>query len=354
MGESELAVVLRGLAAADEVRVVVLLAQGRAFSAGGDFGLMLEINVNRVEQQATLRRARPARRDPAPPAAAGGGSAGAAIGLGATVPLGSDAVVASRNATIADTHVGVGLVAGDGGALFRPQSAGMLRARRYLLTGEPLDASRAYEFGLVTDLVDEPEDVAPTARGIAARIAALPPLAVQGTKAALTPRTSLFARDAGTRPAAARANLLACLFHKRLAAWLLDVHDRGARPRPWGGSRVLGHAETDHEQCDDMVGADWPVVIAEPRPRTRRSCSREDREAGRDLVDPGAQRHAADHPAQGAGRGGDEGGARAHSRGRRGRRARDRPDRAGRDDRGQGGSGDAPDLGDRRQGNFRR
>lgn len=190
VGESELTAVLRGLAADDEVRVVVLLAQGRAFSAGGDFELMLEANVDRVVAQAALQRARDLLNAilylPQPLVV---GVQGAAIGLGATVPLGSDAVVASRNATIADTHVGVALVAGDGGALFWPQSAGMLRARRYLLTGEPLDAAKAYEFGLVTDLVDEPGDVAPKAREIAARMAALAPLAVRGTKAALNQLT---------------------------------------------------------------------------------------------------------------------------------------------------------------------
>jgi enoyl-CoA hydratase/carnithine racemase len=190
VGESELAAVLRELAAEDGVRVAVLLAAGRAFSAGGDFELMLEVNVNPVERQAALQRARDLLNAimhlPQPLVA---GVQGAAIGLGATVPLGSDAVVASRNATIADAHVSVALAAGDGGALLWPQSAGMLRARRFLLTGDPLKAGEAYQFGLVTDLVDEPREVAPRAREIAAKIAALAPLAVRGTKAALNQLT---------------------------------------------------------------------------------------------------------------------------------------------------------------------
>ncbi|KAA9160508.1 enoyl-CoA hydratase/isomerase family protein [Amycolatopsis acidicola] len=190
VGEAELAAVLREIARDDGVRAVVLLAEGRAFSAGGDFDLMLEVNVDLPARQAALQRARDLldaiTHLPQPMVV---GVQGAAIGLGATVPLGSDAVVASRNATIADTHVGIALVAGDGGALFWPQSAGMLRARRHLLTGDPLDAAKAYEFGLVTDLVDTPDDVAPKAREIAGRIAALAPLAVQGTKAALNQLT---------------------------------------------------------------------------------------------------------------------------------------------------------------------
>jgi enoyl-CoA hydratase len=66
-----------------------------------------------------------------------------------------------------------------------PAAAGMLRARRHLLTGDPLDAETAFGLGVVTDLVDAPDDVLPAARAIADRIAALPPLAVQGTKRSL-------------------------------------------------------------------------------------------------------------------------------------------------------------------------
>jgi len=86
-------------------------------------------------------------------------------------------------------------VAGDGGCLVWPQAAGMLRARRHLLTGDPLDAPTAYQLGIVTDVVDEPDEVLSYARKIAARIAALPPLAVQGTKQALNRVSALRADE---------------------------------------------------------------------------------------------------------------------------------------------------------------
>jgi enoyl-CoA hydratase len=110
---------------------------------------------------------------------------GAAIGLGATVVLSCDAVVAARTAQLADSHVNVGLVAGDGGCVVWPATAGIMRARRHLLTGDPLDAETALALGLVTDLVDEPGQTLPAALALATRIAALPPLAVQLTKRAL-------------------------------------------------------------------------------------------------------------------------------------------------------------------------
>jgi enoyl-CoA hydratase len=110
---------------------------------------------------------------------------GAAMGLGATVALACDALVAVRSAVLADTHVNVGLVAGDGGCLVWPAAAGMMRARRHLLTGDPLTAEVAYQLGMVTDLVESAEEVLPAAREIAGRMAANAPLAVQGTKRAL-------------------------------------------------------------------------------------------------------------------------------------------------------------------------
>jgi len=168
------------------VRAVVLSSTGRAFSAGGDFDAMRRASTDRAVQRATVddaRRLLDALLGLSQPIIVA--LQGPAIGLGATVVLACDAVVAARAATIADTHVNVGLVAGDGGCLVWPQAVGMLRAKRYLLTGDPLDAETAHAFGLVTDLVDDPQDAAPAARELATRIAGLPPLAVQGTKRVL-------------------------------------------------------------------------------------------------------------------------------------------------------------------------
>jgi enoyl-CoA hydratase len=182
----ELGEVLRGIAHDREVRAVVLDSTGRAFSAGGDFDLMRRAHDDPGFRAALVDEGRELLDAflalPQPLVV---GVQGPAIGLGATVALSGDALVAARSATLADTHVVVGLVAGDGGCLVWPASAGMLRARRHLLTGDPLTAEEAFALGMVTDLVDGPDDVAPAARALATRIAGLPPLAVQGTKRAL-------------------------------------------------------------------------------------------------------------------------------------------------------------------------
>ncbi|OBI21448.1 enoyl-CoA hydratase [Mycobacterium sp. E2327] len=192
----ELAAALEELGKDAGVRAIVLGSTGSAFSAGGDFALMRAAHDDADSRRETVdaggRLLRSFLDLPQPIIAA---VQGPAIGLGATVALMCDVVVAARAAKLADTHVKVGLVAGDGGCLVWPQAAGMLRARRHLLTGDSLDAATAYQLGMVTDIVDEPDDVLPCAREIAKRIAALAPLAVQGTKRALNHVTSLRADE---------------------------------------------------------------------------------------------------------------------------------------------------------------
>lgn len=192
----ELTDTFRALARDREVRCIVLGSTGKVFSAGGDFALMEAAHADAVARAEIVddgRRLLHALLElPQPVVVA---VQGAAIGLGATVALLCDVIVTAREATLADTHVQVGLVAGDGGCLAWPQSAGMARARRHLLTGDPLDAATAWQLGLVTDLVEQADDALPAARVIAERVAALAPLAVQGTKRALNQVSQHRARE---------------------------------------------------------------------------------------------------------------------------------------------------------------
>ena len=169
-----------------DVRAVVLASTGKVFSAGGDFDWMRQMHDDFALRNAMVDEGRQLVTSlldfPLPIVAALHGDA---YGLGATIVAGCDAVVASRTAVLADTHVVIGLVAGDGGCVVWPQAVGMLRAKRYLLTGDRMTAEEAYTAGLVTDLVAAPEEVLPAAHRLAERLAALPPLAVQGTKRAL-------------------------------------------------------------------------------------------------------------------------------------------------------------------------
>jgi enoyl-CoA hydratase len=180
-----------------DVRAVLLAAEGKAFSAGGDLDEVLTLQSDAVKRSRmcdTGMRIIHALIDiPVPIVVA---LQGDAMGLGASIMLGCDIIVASRTARIADPHVKVGLVAGDGGCLFWPASLGMHRAKRYLLTGDLLSAEDAWKFGLVTDLVDTPAESLPAARKLADRIAGLPPIAVRGTKRSINAQLKARAREA--------------------------------------------------------------------------------------------------------------------------------------------------------------
>ena len=82
-------------------------------------------------------------------------------------------------------HVHMGLVAGDGGVIAWPINMAMTLAKRHLLWGDALSAEDAHRIGLVTDLVATRDEVDALAAKLAARVAGLPPVAVQLTKRAL-------------------------------------------------------------------------------------------------------------------------------------------------------------------------
>lgn len=165
----------------DEVRAMVLTGAGRAFSAGGDIG-----NMQRQRHVDDVRRIFSEAYEilqniinaPQPVIAAVNGPA---IGLGCTLALYCDLIIASEKATFADPHVRVGLVAGDGGAGIWPFVVGPARAKQYLLTGDPLDARTALEIGLINEVVP-PEALTERAVAWARRLADLPRFAVQMTK----------------------------------------------------------------------------------------------------------------------------------------------------------------------------
>jgi enoyl-CoA hydratase len=130
--------------------VILLTGAGRAFSAGGDLDHM---ERNAAHPHLFDHEALQAKRivftllDIEKPVVCR--MNGHAVGLGATVALLCDVVFAADTAKIGDPHVGVGLVAGDGGAVVWAQRIGLAKAKEYLLTGELLTASKAAEIGLI-------------------------------------------------------------------------------------------------------------------------------------------------------------------------------------------------------------
>ena len=109
---------------------------------------------------------------------------GYAMGLGATVALLADVVYAARSAVFADTHVNMGIGAGDGGQVIWPLLMGVNRAKYHLMTGDRLTATDAERLGLVNFVVDDGA-VVDEALALATRLAAGPGLAISASKMAI-------------------------------------------------------------------------------------------------------------------------------------------------------------------------
>ncbi len=174
---TELANIAREADNDGDVKVLVLTGAGRAFCAGGDFSgdspisgrsglketgeivnLMLDCSIPVISAVK-----------------------GYAMGLGATIALLADIVVAGKSATFADTHVNMGIGAGDGGQVIWPLLMGVNRAKYYLMTGDRVTGEDAERAGLVNFVVED-DEVLDKALEIADRLAAGPGLAISASK----------------------------------------------------------------------------------------------------------------------------------------------------------------------------
>ncbi|MGW6360273.1 enoyl-CoA hydratase/isomerase family protein [Streptomyces sp. NPDC055092] len=173
------------LAQDPECRAVVLTGAGRAFSAGGNIPGFIRDYEDPEHRRASLRKARRLVDEMLgthlPVIAAVNGPA---VGLGCSVATMSDLVLMAEGSYLADTHVSIGLVAGDGGAALWPLMTSILKAKEYLFTGARIPAEEAVAMGLANRVVPA-DKLREEAVALAHRIAALPPQAVQETKRAI-------------------------------------------------------------------------------------------------------------------------------------------------------------------------
>ncbi len=182
---AELATFSRDFANDRDLRVLVLTGAGRAFSAGGDFSPGNRIGSNpegptmMVEARQIVDHLLECEK---PLVSAVNGYA---MGLGANVALLCDVVLAGPSAVFADTHVNMGIGAGDGGQLIWPFLIGVNKAKYFLMTGDRLTGKEAEEIGLVNFYVEEHADLMPRALEVADKLAAGAPQAVAASKMAV-------------------------------------------------------------------------------------------------------------------------------------------------------------------------
>ena len=177
-----------------DVNAIILTGAGRAFCAGGDVKGMAEGTLSGAAPKKGKGRGR------GPIAASNGRRVienmldveqpiigainGDAIGLGATLALLCDITVASEKARFADTHVKVGIVAGDGGAVIWPLLIGPHRAKEFLMRGNFISGAEAGRIGMVNYAVG-PDEVMTKACELARELADGPTWAIRWSKLAV-------------------------------------------------------------------------------------------------------------------------------------------------------------------------
>jgi enoyl-CoA hydratase len=172
------------LDADEDARAVVLTGRGQAFSAGGDFGYMQENIDDREMRAQTMAEGRAIIegmvRCRLPVVAAVNGPA---VGLGCSLAVLCDIVLIAEGTFLADPHLRMNLVPGDGGMSW-PALVGLSRAKEYLFLGNRIPAAEAVAIGLASRSV-APEQLLDEALALSHKLARIPPDALRDTKRAL-------------------------------------------------------------------------------------------------------------------------------------------------------------------------
>ena len=166
-----------------EARVVVLTGAGRGFCAGQDLNDRAVAPGEAVDLGETVTKCwnpliRTLTSLPQPVIAQVNG---VAAGAGANVALACDIVVAAKSAKFIQSFSAIGLIPDSGGTWVLPRLLGQARALGLALTGEPLPAEQAAEWGLIWKAV-EAEALASEVDAIANKLASLPPLGLAAIK----------------------------------------------------------------------------------------------------------------------------------------------------------------------------
>ncbi|HEX4188801.1 MAG TPA: enoyl-CoA hydratase [Solirubrobacteraceae bacterium] len=183
---ADLLAALRAATEDDQVRSVLITGAGRAFSSGADLKDVSGGDVTAeghpdVYKTLTERYhpiMRTIREMPKPVIAAVNGPA---VGIGCSLALCCDLILAGESAYFLLAFVNIGLVPDGGSSLFLPTRVGMARATELSMLGERLGAAQALDWGLINRVVAD-DRLQAEARELAARLAAGPTRSYAGTK----------------------------------------------------------------------------------------------------------------------------------------------------------------------------
>jgi 2-(1,2-epoxy-1,2-dihydrophenyl)acetyl-CoA isomerase len=167
----------------DDCRVLVLTGAGRGFCAGQDLNDRAVSNGRPVDLGQTVETCwnplvRKLTSMPQPVIARVNG---VAAGAGANIALACDLVMAGRSAKFIQSFSALGLIPDSGGTWILPRLVGQARALGLALTGEPLPAEQAADWGMIWKCVDDAA-LDTEVDGLAQKLASLPPLGLAAIK----------------------------------------------------------------------------------------------------------------------------------------------------------------------------
>ena len=210
-----------------DARVVVVTGEGRSFCSGGDVEEIIgELQKMEAAELLDFTRMTGAvvkgiRECPLPVIAAVNGIA---AGAGSVLALAADFRLLARSASFAFLFTRVGLSGADmGSAYLLPRVVGLGRATEILMLGDRLDAGRALEIGLASEVVED-DALLDRARELALRLARGPAFAYSTTKVILTRELDM---DLGS----------AIELDALTQALLMKSHDHGEFYRAWSEGR---------------------------------------------------------------------------------------------------------------------
>jgi enoyl-CoA hydratase len=200
-----LAEAVEGAAARDDVRVVLLTGAGTAFCSGADLSganAHENFDVTSLDRANRIVRAVVGLGKPCVAAVNG-----VAAGVGCSMALACDLVVARESASFLLAFARIGLMPDGGATATVAASVGRARAMRMALLGEALPARDAYDAGLVSHLAGD-DTFEDTVEQVVARLAAGPPLSYAATKKAVNAATLGHLHDALERERTGQTVLL--------------------------------------------------------------------------------------------------------------------------------------------------
>jgi enoyl-CoA hydratase/carnithine racemase len=174
------------------IRAIIVTGGAKVFAAGADIKLLADKGPADVRALGFVDLWRPVAQSPKPVIAA---VCGYALGAGCELALMCDIIVADSTAQFGQPECKLGVMPGAGGSQRLIRAIGKPAASLLLMTGGMLSAERAYSLGLVSELVAA-GNCLDAARKIAARIAAMPPLAIAAIKQSLANGADLPLADA--------------------------------------------------------------------------------------------------------------------------------------------------------------